>query len=110
MPKYIWVAKCSNKNKLLFEIIFDATDVAIGMFGFAIYFHNNSIKETLGDFISKDNEKSANVFQHACKTQFANFILEEAKRLLLCIIYNDIFRLFSPCFIKIILYPHSDIL
>ena len=75
MPKYIWVTKCIYNNKLLFEIIFDATDVAIGMFGFAIYFHNNSLKKILGDFISKDNEQSSNVFHHACKTQFANFIL-----------------------------------
>ncbi|MBK6822880.1 MAG: hypothetical protein IPG87_07825 [Saprospiraceae bacterium] len=80
MPKYIWVTKCIYNNKLLFEIIFDATDVAIGMFGFAIYFHNNSLKKILGDFISKDNEQSSNVFHHACKTQFANFILEEAKK------------------------------
>ncbi len=80
MPKYIWVGKCIFNNKLLFEIIFDATDIAIGMFGFAIYFHNNYIKETLGEFISKDTEKSANVFQHSCKLQFANFILEEAKK------------------------------
>ncbi len=80
MPKYIWVAKCSIKNKLLFEILFDATDVAIGMFGFKIFFHNNYIKETLRDFISNDNEKSSNVFHHACKIQFATFILEESKK------------------------------
>lgn len=80
IPKYIWVAKCIYKNKLRFEIIFDATDVAIGMFGFAIYFHNNSLKEILGDFIAKDNEQSANVFHHACKIQFANFILNESKK------------------------------
>ena len=80
MPKYIWVAKCSIKNKLLFEIIFDATDVAIGMFGFKIFFHNNYIKQTLTNFISNDNEKSSNVFHHACKIQFATFILEESKK------------------------------
>ncbi|MBK9961228.1 MAG: hypothetical protein IPP06_07775 [Saprospiraceae bacterium] len=80
MPKYIWVAKCISNNKLLFEIIFDATDIAIGMFGFAIYFHNKTIKSYIAQFISKDTEKSSKFFHHACKIQFAKFILEESKK------------------------------
>ncbi len=78
MPKYIWVADCYIGNILIFQILFDATDVAIGMFGLSIYFHSQEIKHQINDVLEA-YPNFADYFYHPSKTQFYEFLKNESK-------------------------------
>lgn len=77
MPKYIWVADCYIAGVLIFQIIFDATDVATGMFGLYAYFQKDEAKTHLNQFLTA-YPKSANFFYHDSKQQFYNFLITES--------------------------------
>lgn len=77
MPKYIWIADCYIAGILIFQIIFDATDVATGMFGLNVYFHNEEIKTQLHNSL-KANPKFAEYFYHDSNQQFYNFLIRES--------------------------------
>lgn len=78
MPKYIWIAQCYFGNLLVMDVLFDATDVAIGNFGLSIFFHNAEIRANLSLILDK-YPNFANYFAHPSKLQFYEFFKSECK-------------------------------
>lgn len=77
MPKYIWVADCYIGGIMIFQFLFDATDVAIGMFGLSITFQSDKIRGQMHEAFAA-NPNFADFFYHPSKSQFYDFILKES--------------------------------
>ncbi|MDB5198714.1 MAG: hypothetical protein JWO92_677 [Chitinophagaceae bacterium] len=77
MPKYVWVADAYVGNKLAFQILFDATDLAIGMYGFAMYFYDEKFRDAFHTTL-EGNPGFKEFFAHPSKEQFYNFFLEHS--------------------------------
>lgn len=47
MPKYIWRARALLNDIILMEVIFDATDIKRGFYGYDIHFYDSTLKTVL---------------------------------------------------------------
>lgn len=77
-PKYIWKADCFVGNELVFQLIFDATDLAQGMFGICGFFYDDNIKSWIHQSLSS-NKNFMHFFAHLCKDQFLDFLIEQTE-------------------------------
>jgi hypothetical protein len=79
-PKYVWKADCYLGDNLTFQLLFDATDVAQGMFGICGYFYEEMVRNELHEQL-KANKGYNKVFIHKCHDQFLDFLIEESSKL-----------------------------
>jgi hypothetical protein len=71
LPKYLWLASCYIGDNLLFTFTFDATNVNNAMLGVnVISFVDDSIKETLIEFLKLNADILQKLFAHMASVDF----------------------------------------
>ncbi len=53
LPKYIWIAKAYQKGQLVFDMIFDATDLKFALYPYISHIYNQSFYATLSSDLKK---------------------------------------------------------
>jgi hypothetical protein len=82
LPKYIWIAKAFIKNDIIFEIIFDSTDLGNGIFCRSVHIYSSVLRKNIKLDIDKSEKtlRFRKFFYDELSPVVLKFIKEAIKR------------------------------